>query len=506
MVEVKRVLPWGRCRLLPALAMSVALLPALAGCLATADKLDPALDVPDKYVRAKKGDPEAALPPLDWWTLFRSPELTDLMEQAQTANLDIAVAIAQIVQADALARQTGSALLPLITAGATDTRSRASVNSGSNAISVTDRTNYMTTMNASYVLDFWGHNRALTRAAENAASASRFAREVVALTTLVSVANTYFMVLEAQDRIRVARDNVQAAERILKVIEDRFAQGGAAPLGAAVGASGSGSALDVAQQASLVAIARASIPPLVEQLDQNRAALALLVGRAPEHIRIHGGSMYRLAIPRVTPGLPSELLTQRPDIREAEQQLAEADANVEAARAAFFPTIQLTGQGGFSSSVLSALFVQNSGFYSAAVGIGSSVAASTAQTIFDGGLLLGQLDQQKGIREQMLAAYRKAVISAFTDVEKALVGVEQITLQEVLQRRAVAEARKAFDLSEQKLRQGALDLTTLIQVEETLFTQEDMLAQVRFNRLEALVSLYQALGGGWLPRKEAQKP
>jgi len=231
----------------------------------------------------------------------------------------------------------------------------------------------------------------------------------------------------------------------------------------------------------------------------------VLVGKPPAEFSI-APRKDSLTIPTIPPGLPSELLTQRPDIREAEQQLAEADANVEAARAAFFPTIQLTGQGGFSSSVLSALFVQNSGFYSAAVGIGSSVAASTAQTIFDGGLLLGQLDQQKGIREQMLAAYRKAVISAFTDVEKALVGVEQITLQEVLQRRAVAEARKAFDLSEQKLRQGALDLTTLIQVEETLFTQEDMLAQVRFNRLEALVSLYQALGGGWLPRKEAQKP
>jgi len=402
MVEVRWVLPWGRARPL-ALALGLAFAPALAGCILTADKLDPALDVPGKYTRAK-GDPEAALPSLAWWRGFRSAELTDLMEQAQTSNLDIAAAIARILQADALARQTGSALLPNVTGAATDTRSRASANTGTNTIPVTDRTNYNTNLSASYVLDFWGRNRALLRAAENNAVASRFDREVVALTTLVGVADAYFLVLEAQDRIRIANRNVAAAERILKVIQDRFAQGGAAPLGAGVGASGSGSALDVAQQSSLVAIARAQIPPLVQQEEQNRALLGLLIGRSPEHVKIRGGSLYRVATPRVTPGLPSQLLTQRPDVREAEIKLAAADANVEAARAAFFPTIQLTGQGGFSSAMLHNLLVPSSGFYTA--------AASVTQPIFDGGTLLGQLDQQKGIREELLADYRKAVISA----------------------------------------------------------------------------------------------
>jgi len=497
MVEVRRVLPWGRPHPLPAFVLSLALVPALAGCILTADKLDPALDVPGKYTRAK-GDPETALPPSAWWRGFRSAELSDLMEQAQTANLDIAAAIARIVQADALARQAGAALLPNITASASDTRSRASANTSTNPISVTDRTLYSTSLSASYVLDFWGRNRALLRAAEDNASASRFDREVVALTALVSVANAYFLLLEAQDRIRIANESVAAAERILKVIQDRFAQGGAAPLGAPVGASGSGSALDVAQQSSLVAIARASIPPLVQQAEQNRAVLALLIGRVPEHVKVRGGSLYRLGIPRVTPGLPSQLLTQRPDIREAEIRLAGADANVEAARAAFFPTIQLTGQGGFSSAMLRNLFVPSSMFYTA--------AASLTQPIFDGGTLLGQLDQQKGIREELLANYRKAVISAFTDVEKALAAVQQLAMQETLQRQAVAEARKAFNLSEEKFRQGALDLTTLIQIQQTLFTQEDLLAQVRFNRLEAIVALYQALGGGWLLDTEPRRP
>ena len=497
MVEVRRVLPSGRLHPLAAFALSVALVPALAGCILTSDKLDPALDVPGKYTRAK-GDPESALPPIAWWRGFRSAELTDLMEQAQTSNLDIAAAIARIVQADALARQAGAALLPNLTASGSDTRSRPSANTTTNAISVTDRTLYSTSLSASYVLDFWGRNRALLRAAEDTASASRFDREVVALTTLVSVADAYFLVLEAQDRIRISNQNIAAAERILKVIQDRFAQGGAAPLGASVGASGSGSALDVAQQSSLVAIARAQIPPLVQQMEQNRAALALLIGRSPEHVHVRGGSLYRLATPRVTPGLPSQLLTQRPDVREAEIRLAGADANVEAARAAFFPTIQLTGTGGFSSAMLRNLLVPSSGFYTA--------AASATQPIFDGGTLLGQLDQQKGIREELLANYRKAVISAFTDVEKALAAVQQLAIQEMLQRQAVAEARKAFDLSEEKFRAGTLDLTTLIQVQQTYFTQEDLLAQVRFNRLFSIVTLYQALGGGWLLDTEPRRP
>ena len=492
------MLAWGRPHPLLALAVAFALVPALAGCILTTDKLDPALDVPNKYTRAK-GDPEAALPPLSWWRGFRSAELSELMEEARTSNLDIAAAIARIVQADALARQAGAALLPNITGSASDTRSRPSATTaGPKPISVTDRTIYSTSLSASYVLDFWGRNRALLRVAEDVASASRFDREVVALTALVSVADAYFLVLEAQDRIRVANENVAAAERILKVIQDRFAAGGAAPFGAPVGASGSGSALDVAQQSSLVAIARAQIPPLIQQLEQNRAVLALLIGRSPEHVKIRGGSLYRLAVPRVTPGLPSQLLTQRPDIREAEIRLAGADANVEAARAAFFPTIQLTGQGGFSSELLRNLFLPSSIFYTA--------ATTVTQPIFDGGILLGQLDQQKGIREELLANYRKAVISGFTDVEKALAAVQQLAVQEMLQRRAVAEARKAFNLSEEKFRAGTLDLTTLIQVQQTLYTQEDLLAQVRFNRMAAIVSLYQALGGGWLLDTEPRRP
>jgi len=483
------------------LGVVLGLLPVLGGCILTADKLDPALDVAKTY-RAAPGAPGKAAPAPDWWRSFRSGELTDLMEQSRAANLSIAAAVARIVEADAQARIAGAALLPTVSGAASATRSR-----GSSAVAGgglggvggggSDLTVYSSSLSASYVLDFWGHNRALTRAAEEAAVASRFDREVVELTQLVSVANTYFLVLEGQDRMRIAHDNTAAAERILKLIQDRKDAGTAA-------------ALDVAQQASLVAIQRASIPPLVVQIEQNKATLGLLVGRSPEHITVRGGSMNRIAIPQVAPGLPSELLTQRPDIREAETRLAGADANVDAARTAFFPSIQLTAQRGVESAALATLFGPGAAFY--------SVAGSLAQPIFDGGALLGQLDQQRGIREELLQDYRLAVISAFTDVEKALVAVAQFTRQEALQRDAVAQARLAFRLTEDKLRGGILDLPTLLQVQQTLFTTEDTLVQVRFSRLAAVVSLYQALGGGWqldrqleneaklLPRGEVTDP
>jgi multidrug efflux system outer membrane protein len=499
-----RASPQSRPRSLATLVVGFGLLQGLGACVFN-DRLDPSLEVP-KHYRAPHLASQAAVPPLEWWRGFRSAELTDLMEQALAANFDIAAAVARIVQADAQARIAGAALLPSINAtasaehskgsravfgaGGTSTGGGGTGGSGGGTIGATSgggqRSIYTVALNASYQLDFWGRVRALIRAADYTSLASRFDREVVALSTLVSVANTYFLVLEAQDRLRVARENLASSERILKLIQDRFNQGTA-------------SSLDVAQQASLTAIVRASIPPLLEQIEQNKATLALLVGRAPENLAARGGSMFRLGIPRVSPGLPSELLTQRPDIREAELKLASADANVYAARAAFLPNIQLTGQGGFESAALRTLFGPGAVFY--------TVAATLTQPIFQGGLLLGQLDLQKGMREELLQDYRKAVISAFTDVERALVAVQQTTRQEALQRQAVAESRKAFELSEERLRAGTIDLTTVLQTEQTLFQQEDALAQVRFARLQAIVSLFQALGGGWfLDREPLARP
>jgi len=466
-----------RCGLLPLFA-GLVLLPLLGGCFVGLEKPEAALDIPNSYTTRVR-NPDAALPTPDWWRGFRSNQLTELIEEALTSNLDIAAAIARIVQADAQARIAGAPLLPNVGLSSGYTRSRSSQSTGTvpqTTTGASERNLYNASFTASYEIDFWGKNRAALLAAQETASASRFDREVVALTTVVSVAGAYFQMVATQDRLRVARENLAAAERVLKVIQDRFTVGTA-------------SQLDVAQQESLVASQRAAIPPLLQTLRQNSATLAALIGRPPARVTIRSSGMWQIAIPPVTPGLPSDLLTQRPDIREAEAQLAAVSANVEAARAAFFPSIQLTGQGGYQSSILQNLMRPEAVFF--------SMAAGLTQPIFDGALLQGQFDLQKGKQDELLQNYRKAVVNAFTDVEKALIAVQQTAEQERLQREVVRSSRRAFEIAETRLRQGTVDLVTVLQTQQTLFQALDNLAQVRLARLQAVVGLFQALGGGW---------
>lgn len=453
----------------------------LGGCL-LADKPEPALDIPQTYDGGSRNPriAEAALPPLDWWRGFRSRELTEIIEQAREANLDIAAAIARIVQADAQARIAGASLLPDISLDASTSRSRASQSTGSGTSSgPSERNNVQATMSASYEIDFWGKNRSALRAAEQTAVASRYDREVVGLTTVVTAANAYFQVLAAQDRLQVARENQASATRVLDLIQQRVN-------------AGTASALDTAQQESIVNSQRAAIPPLEQTLKQNRNALAVLMARSPESVRVRGGSLRSIRYPRVTPGLPSELLTQRPDIREAEAQLAAANANVENARAQMLPSITLTGEGGYQSAILKTLLRPESALFSFGAGL--------TQPIFDGARLQGNLDLQKGRQDELLQNYRKAVISGFADVENALDGIRQTALRERLQGEVVTSSRRAFDIAEQRLREGTVDLVTVLQTQQTLYQAQDTLAQARLAHVQAIVSLYQALGGGWLPK------
>ena len=463
--------------------LATCLILPLGGCLLTGDKPEPALDIPDHYDGSSPipAVAEAALPPLDWWRSFRSRELTEIVEAARASNLDIAVAVARIVQADAQARVTGAALLPTADLNANATRSRSSQTLGGTGVSTgsSERDNLQATLTASYEIDFWGKNRALLRAAEETAVASRYDREVVGLTTVVSAANAYFQVLAAQDRLKVARDNIASATRVLNLIKQRLA-------------AGTASQLEVAQQESLLATQRASVPPLEQTLKQNRTALAILIARSPEHVRVRGGSLRGIAYPRITPGLPSELLAQRPDIREAEANLAAANANVANARAQFLPSVTLTAEGGYASAVLKTLFRPESMMY--------SLAAGLTQPIFEGGRLTGNLDLQKGKQDELLQTYRKAVILAFGDVENALDAIRQTALRERLQAAVVKSSREAFNISEQRLREGTIDLVNVLQTQQTLFQAEDALVQARLAHVQAIVSLYQALGGGWLPK------
>jgi NodT family efflux transporter outer membrane factor (OMF) lipoprotein len=452
----------------------------LPGCIVKQDLPDPALDIPVAYQKDTTPRQQDAPPSLDWWRGFRSQELTVLMEETQRVNLDIAAATARILQADAMARTAGAALLPTLDANASATRSKSpSGFLNNNAIARGTVNTYSTSLSASYEVDLWGKNRDALLAAEKTADANRFDRDTVALTALASVANAYFQVLAARDRIATAQRNIASAQRIYDAIKARVD-------------AGTGSDLDLAQQESLLANQRAAVPPLRQTLTQNTNILATLVARPPERVHVRGGSLGRISAPRITPGLPSELLTQRPDIRRQEAQLAAATANVGSARAQFFPSIQLTGQGGYQSSALSALFMPQSAFF--------SLAAGLTQPIFDAGRIQANFDLSKAQQDELLQTYRKTVISAFSDVDTALDAVRQTASRLRLQRIVVASSRRAFELAEKQLQAGTADIVTVLNTQQTLFQAEDTLQQAQLAWLQSYVSLFSALGGGWEPK------
>ncbi|GLK75120.1 RND transporter [Methylopila jiangsuensis] len=439
---------------------------ALAGC--AGDWRRPALGI-DAPAGWKDGGPTKAVwPAPDWWRGFGSSELTTLIVAAERENQDIGAAKARIEQADAQVRVNGAALIPLIT-GSGDTQLQRSA--GSTRVVG----GFQTALAASYELDFWGKNRATLNSARASAVSARFAEEVVALGVVTSVANTYFALLASQEQLAIARGNVASAQKVLDAIQARLDVGTA-------------NALDRAQQRSVLDQQKATIPQIEQEIRTNETALALLLGRPPVRLDVKGGRLANLRTPKVAPGVPAEVLTRRPDVRQAEADLAAADYDVTAARAAFFPTIDLTAQGGFENVALRTLFGSQSGFYSLGAGL-SQPLLNTA--------LPGQLDLTKGQHREALMTYRRAAVQSFVDVENALVAMRKTAEQERLQGAAVRSAREAYDIAQAQLREGAVDVTTVLATQQTLFSAQDNLVNVRLARFQAAVSLFEALGGGW---------
>lgn len=454
---------------------SLALAALLAGCTVGPDYKRPEIATPAAWKAVSDAAP-TPWPETTWWTAFGSPALTAFIQQAQQANLDIAAAASRVAQADARTRIAGAALLPTIDAGADAARSRVG-SSSTSARGGRTVTSYSASLAASYELDFWGRNRSALASAQSLALASRYDRETIAITVLANVGTTYFTVLEFRDRLAIARDNLANAESVLAIVETRFANGAA-------------SALDVAQQRTVVANQRASLPALEQQLRQTENALAILLGETPDALTIATGSLDEVALPVIAPGLPSELLNRRPDIANAEAQLVAANADINTARAALFPSIQLTGQGGFQSAALSSLFDGPGLFW--------SLVASVTQPIFEGGRLSGQVDLTEARYEELVHTYRSTVINAFRDTEDTLVAIRQLAEQEALQEEAARQAQTAFELADTRYRGGIDTLLNVLDAQRSLFQARDLLVQIRSARLQAVVSLYRALGGGWL--------
>ncbi|HYZ34094.1 MAG TPA: efflux transporter outer membrane subunit [Crenalkalicoccus sp.] len=448
------------------------LLPAAVGaCSLGPHYKRPETAVPREWNTAAPSAREA-WPSAEWWRGFRSPRLDALIAEAHSRNTDLGAAAARVRQADAQARIAGAPLLPSVGANVGAAPTRLLNNLGRER----HFTRFQGILQASYEIDFWGKNRAALEAAEASASASRYDWQVVSLTITAGVAASYFQALGLQDELRVARDNVTRAQRDLDGMAQQQAQG-IVPL------------LAVVQQQVVVDRLAAAIPPLEQQLAATRDALAILVGKLPEELDLPAGSLVDLSLPAVAPGLPSELLLRRPDVQQAEAQLVSANANIRVARAQFFPSFNLNPSGGVASMLLAHGGVPVLGVY--------SFAASIVQPIFEGGRLRGQLELSEARYQELLEDYRKAALSAFGDVEDALAAIRATANQQAVQEKAVASARRAYQMSLDAFHGGTETILSVLVSESALYMAENARVQARLARIQALVSLFKALGGGW---------
>jgi outer membrane protein, multidrug efflux system len=412
-------------------------------------------------------------PVSDWWKGFGCSQLNELIAQAEQGNTDLAAATARIREAEAQAEIAGAPLYPAVQVNPTVGPERTLNLIGAERHHVL----YQAFVQISYEFDFWGKNRAALESAQATAKSTRFARDVVWMTTSAGIANLYFQNLGLRDRLKVADDNLAHARRIL---DDVLLQE----------LHGTVPHLAVVQQQVVVADLETVIPPLNQQITAAQVALAILVGKLPEDLHLGSGSLQDVKRPALATGVPSELLARRPDVQQAEANLISANADIRAARAQFLPSFDLNLSAGPMSLGLPTSTVPPVLAY--------SLLASAAQPIFRGGELRGRVDQTTARYQELLAGnYRKAVIAAFGDVELALASVTEAQALQSAQERSVALARQALDLANQSFKAGFGTILDVLAAETAEYSAQDALVEAQLNYLEAMVGLTKALGGGW---------
>ena len=454
---------------------------SLSACVsAPPNALDRPGDVPAAFTAPANAD-APLWPDTAWWSNFKADELGGLMQTAHAENLDIAQAAARVLQAEANDGVALSNLFPSVGLQGSYQRS------GGNSQIPRAHNAFTAGLSASYSQNFWGLEFDQLRAARQSLRAARYAATIIGQTIEADVADEYFTILALRERIAIARSNIEAAKRILTLTEAKVS-------------SGVLSNLELAEQQAVVAQQESRLPGLIEQEKEARYGLAILMGRAPEGYDIKGQNLDDVVSPAVKPGMPSELLGRRPDVAEAEAQLYAAHANLDAARAAFFPSLSLTGSGGYASNALSGLISPPNLVW--------SLGASLFETIFDAGRIKAESDLARARQTELIANYRKTVFSAFSDVESALGIVRSIGEQLALIDIQTKASAEAFRISELQYREGTIDILTLLTAQQNLFTAQDALVQTKLARLEANIGLYVALGGGWQQQAsdDAYKP
>ena len=442
---------------------------SLAACSLVPDYQSPDMAMPPAFdgtaaPAAVEIEPVSA----QWWTRFGSPELDGLMTEALAANQELAAALHRIAQARAAVRVAGASLSPTLDAGGSlDEEIRRSSGSAK------DSSGYGVNLEANYELDLWGRNQAGVDAATASLTATTYDRDALALVIQSEVASTYAGVLAFKDRLSIARSNLDLARQLLALIETQYREG-------------RNSALEVAQQRLTVATQEAEIPTLEQQLRAGENALAILLGRPPEGFRVQAPSLASLALPGIAAGQPSDLLIRRPDIQKAEADLMAANADIGAARAAFFPTVDLSVEAAFSGLLTAG-----------SPATAATLAGNVLAPIFSAGRLEGELESSRARFAELAADYRQAVLVALQEAEDALVAADASFRRAGLLDEAVVQARDAFRLSQLRYAAGAVDFISVIDAQRSQLSAEDGLVQAELDRYDAAIDLFKALGGGW---------
>jgi multidrug efflux system outer membrane protein len=460
--------------------VALAWLVLLAGCAAGPDYRRPAVAVPDAF-RAATETPSGtdSIGDAGWATVYPDPRLCELIAAALASNLDLKTAIARVDQARAVRGATRLGLAPTVDARGDVTRAKSSTN-----VLLLDQPRFSNSEEAaltvSYELDFWGRLRRLNEAARATLLSTDYARRTVASSVVASVASTYYTLLSLDAQLEITRRTVGTRAKFVELTRAQHERGYA-------------TGLDVATAEAQAAVARGNVPDLERRIAQTEDLLCSLLGENPHPVERerHGEAMPEPP-PLPPPGLPSQLLERRPDVRAAEEALHAANANVGVAKAALFPTISLTGLAGSLSAPLGNLFTAPTAEW--------SVAANMVQPLLDPQRSLYQVELADAKKREALFQYEKAVQGAFRDVADALVAYakygefarEQATQVEALQR--------AEQIALSRYRMGYASYFDVINADRDLFAAELSLNEAHTNSLLALVQLYQVLGGGWQPR------
>jgi multidrug efflux system outer membrane protein len=464
-----------------ALLVSVAL-SCLEACTVGPDYKRPAVTVPTAYrgadAPAASASPDthaasASLGDEKWWEVFGDQELQGLIRTALQNNYDVRIAAARVLEAQAQLGITHADQLPSLGVGGNITSVR---NPAVGPIPSYEITQGQVSASAAWNLDFWGRYRRATESARATLLANEWAQKEVMATLVANLASSYFLLRQLDLQLEISKRTLSSRQDSLELTRT-------------LEQHGINTLLDVRQSEQLVYTAASEVPDLERQIAQQENAISILLGNNPGDIPRGLKLTEQPHAPEVPVGLPSALLERRPDIREAEQNLVAANAQIGVARSAYFPQISLTANAGYESASLTNLFTGPAGVW--------TLAGTLTQPIFEGGRLKSGVRLAEAQHEQLLLTYQQTIQGAFRDVSSALVAYRKNREFRIQQQNLVESARDAARLSELRFKAGSTDYLEVLTNETNSFSAELALAQAQGNELTALVQLYQALGGGW---------